>query len=482
MKPGGVLGDCSTPAFDRQWLMDHLPRYLWPDNLDVQIVDLVIAHAWLSVQRTIVLYRLRLGHGTQVGEQLYTGYLLPDDCLAEAYACMQLRDVVQPPLGRAVACISEANLLLLAFPNDRNMSLFSTADLTSWFSQPRLLVHAAGLAYRPDPLGHETTSTLREVQSDVRGETSDRLHNTRIEVLRYVPTKRFTARCEVTVDVQHEAPKDIRFIAKQFSDASKAKRLYRHLEALGQQEADGVRVPRVLALDEDRALVLLEELPGTDLKQALPTIQVQPVMQAVGELLARLHGLSLRVRKTISRQSELEEVQHAIHTISAAVPVLRQRLCACLDQLSALHWDDTVPSVLLHGSYRLNHIFIHHGALALVDLDSLRVGHPAYDVANFLTALSYAEAQEQLSTSLRRDIVRFFLRGYAAKQPYALPPIAVLWYVVSLLLNKQAYKYVTHLHRDRDEKVQQMLRQAEAALTIAQQRPADLTFEALWKI
>jgi aminoglycoside phosphotransferase (APT) family kinase protein len=481
MKPSGVLGYCSTPAFDRPWLMDHLPRYLWPDDPDVQMVDLVIAHAWLSAKRTIVLYRLRLGHGTQIGEQLYTGYLLPDDGLAAAYACMQHRDVVQPPLGRAVACIPEANLILLAFPNDRNMSLFSTADLRSWFSQPRLLVNAAGLACQPDPLGHETTSTLREVQSSVRDETSHRLHNTRIEVLRYIPTKRCTARCEVTVHVQHEAPKDIRFIAKQFSDASKAKRLYRHLVALGQQqEVDGVRVPRVLALDEDRALVLLEELPGTDLKQALPTIEVQPVMQAVGELLARLHCLSLRVRKTISRQSELEEVQHAIHTISAAVPGLRHRLFACLDQLSALHWDDTVPSVLLHGSYRLNHIFIHDGALALVDLDSLRVGHPAYDVANFLTALSYAEAQEQLSTSLRRDIVRSFLHGYAAKQPYALPPIAVLWYVVSLLLNKQAYKYVTHLHRDRDEKVQQMLRQAEAALAVAQ--PAALTFEALWKI
>jgi aminoglycoside phosphotransferase (APT) family kinase protein len=171
-----------------------------------------------------------------------------------------------------------------------------------------------------------------------------------------------------------------------------------------------------------------------------------------------------------------------MRNLGKASPVLRPRLRQLYEPFKDFYWPDETPPTLLHGTYRLNHIFIHNGELALLDLDSLRMGHPAYDVANFLSSLYYLEAQERVTPALRQEIARHFLQGYAAHAPWKIPRPAVLWFLASLLIHKQANKYVTHYHQDGAEKVQQMLALAEAAFAACRQAPNDLTCEALWKV
>ena len=62
------------------------------------------------------------------------------------------------------------------------------------------------------------------------------------------------------------------------------------------------------------------------------------------------------------------------------------------------------------------------------------------------------------------DQTRRFLEGYSARSPWRLKPAAVLWYTAAVLVHKQARKYVVHLHEDREEKVDRVLRLAEGAL------------------
>jgi Ser/Thr protein kinase RdoA (MazF antagonist) len=137
--------------------------------------------------------------------------------------------------------------------------------------------------------------------------------------------------------------------------------------------------------------------------------------------------------------------------------------------------------VLLHGTFRLNHIFIHGDELALIDFDSLRMGHPAYDLANFLSSLYYLEAQDRLEPSQRQNIARHFLAGYAATAPLIVPPEVLLWFLADLLIKKQTYKYVKHFHEDRAQKVERMLALAEAALAGCQNVPIESNLATMWK-
>jgi thiamine kinase-like enzyme len=463
-----------SSAFDSRWLKENLPRYLWREHeTPGEIVQLDIVNIWESSKRVVLLYKIGLnGVNSPVRQQIYVGYKVSSERLAFEYQKVIEKAKIQPSFGRAITLIPEAEMYLLAFPNDRKMHLLSEEELQLWLAEHLHEIAGGELEGRPW-----------------------QVHDARVEMLRYVPDKRFTARCRVKIKTDNDQEKEISFIAKQLSDAKKAKRLYRNLISLRKARvgegrnsrsrrasAPPIRFPRALAFDEERAVVFIEDMPGKNLKDALFEIKLKRVMPAVGELLATLHLAKKRARKRVSIKNEVAEVREIMGTIVAGFPHLKPRLKELFAELNRVHWQDNVPAVLLHGTYRLNHIFIHEDKLGLLDMDSLRVGHPAYDLANFLSSLYYFEMQEHFSSSLRQNIARYFLKGYAAKAPWAISPVAVLWFLTSLFINKQAGKYVTHMHQDREEKVKRMLALAESTLAGCRQAPNDLTFAALWKV
>jgi len=462
-----------SPALDPQWLKENLPRYMWHEHeTPAEIVQLDILNIWKSSKRVTVLYEIGLnGSNAPVRQQMYVGYVVPSDHLFVEYQKMFEKAKTQPAVGRAVTLIPEAEMYLLTFPNDRKMSLLSGAGLQAWLAEH-----------------------LREVAGDELDGTRWQIQQAEVEPLRYVPEKRFTARCRVIIKCEHGPNQEISFIAKQMGDEKKAKRLYRNLRSLRKAWAGSggdsrsrsnarlsIRLPRALAIDEKNAIVYLEDLPGINLKQALGEIDLKRVMPAAGKLLANLHLTKKRVHKKVSIRNEVLEVREIMGMIVAAFPALKPRLKAFFEKFKTVRWDDKVPPVLLHGTYRLNHIFIHGNELALLDMDSIRVGHPAYDIANFLSSLYYLEAQKRIRAPLRQNIARHFLKGYAAQAPWVIPPAAVLWFLSSLLINKQAGKYVAHFHEDREEKVNRMLALAEATLALCRQTPKGLTLTGLWK-
>ncbi|NUQ40997.1 MAG: hypothetical protein HUU32_06340 [Calditrichaceae bacterium] len=129
----------------------------------------------------------------------------------------------------------------------------------------------------------------------------------------------------------------------------------------------------------------------------------------------------------------------------------------------------------------MNYIFLHDGSLFLLDFDSCCVGHPGYDVANFLASMYYLDAQDFVDAGLRREIARLFLEGYAAHARWPIPARAVMGFLSGLLIHKQAFKYAKHFHADRVEKVGQMLALADAVIERAKEMPAHCTCAEAWK-
>jgi aminoglycoside phosphotransferase (APT) family kinase protein len=240
-------------------------------------------------------------------------------------------------------------------------------------------------------------------------------------------------------------------------------------------------VPRAVTFDPEPGIVLMEDLPGRELKRALPEEDAERLIFEAGQLMAAFHQIPKRVRPRVTHRSELRQVASAARTVAEAFPALRPRLRAVMAKLRA--WQPVAgPCALLHGACRLKHLFVHDGRLALVDLDGMAVGPPSFDLCHFLSSLYYLEEQERFDTAERRTYARRFLEGYAQDTRFTIGPRMLLWYFAALVIHKQASKYVTHLHDDSVEKADCMLALAETALARYPDAPADGSLAGAWEL
>lgn len=447
-------------ALDPAWLRENLSRHLWREHEPVgKIEDVLVQQVRETKKGVTMLYSVTLNGVAAAREQMYVGYLVRMEDLAEEFKSFAKKAKLQPEAGRSVVLLPEVGLILAAFPNDRKLALLSGEDLQAWL-----------------PEGLRELS-LGELEPEIW-----RVQSVALEPLRYVPERRFTALCRARLR-NAEEEKEFCFIAKQVNEAKRARRLFRNLrsleDALARLERVPFRVPRALGWNEERAVVFIEFLPGNNLKQLLFELDIERMMPRVGELLAVFHRADKRVRKRVSYSSELRENREALREIAQVLPHFHPRLRALFAGLEKNRWASTSAPALLHGTFRLNHIFLRNDELVLLDLDSLRVGDPAYDLANLLTSLYYLEAQERIAPELRRQIAHGFLSGYEKTSRAVIAPRNVLWFFASLMINKQASKYVGHFHEDCEEKVARMLGLAEAALARAQTLTESLALDEL---
>jgi Ser/Thr protein kinase RdoA (MazF antagonist) len=469
-----MASETCAPATD--WLSERLPRHLWRDGEPPsEIVAVRVAQVHERAKQTTAVYHLTLRTpAAEVVEQSYVGYVSQSRKRLRAdYDALTVHPTARPQLGRPIVLLPEANLILVACPTDPEMGeLFSAEDLGRWIQHPAR-ARALGM---PD---------------------SERVKDTQVMLLRYMPGKRATSRCRVRLVDSAGRERVWSCIAKQFADRDKARRLYMNLLDLEQSwpqtdlastrngYATGftLRLPRALGYSRPKALVFIEEVAGRELSGTLGEIDVDGTMAAVGKLLARLHltppRVRKRVRKRVSRQSELDDTREVLAGVGGAFPRLREQAGRLLETLAAAPLDTRPSIVLLHGSYRLNHVLIDGTTLTLLDLDGFRVGDAACDLATFLSSLHQAEVDQRLDADVRRRVARAFLRGYAAAMPWSLDAADLLWFLANLLINKQARKYLLHDETGREAKVGRMLALADQALATAARLPPAAPIEEL---
>jgi aminoglycoside phosphotransferase (APT) family kinase protein len=458
-----VLESPSGEIPDAAWLKDRLASCIWRDDESAgRVIDFRVRQKRQSRHGTTTFCALDLsGADGRTVEQLYLLHQMGvEDFDTETESHVADATIV-PALGRAVTAIPEAGLLLVAFPNDPKMRLVTEESLRAWLSR-----RATTLANRG------------------RRGPRWRLAESFVDVLRYAPGQRLTVRCRGCFVATGGAEQPFGLIAKQFRKRKGAEELYGNLVALDRHASmtGAVRLPRPVALDKESGLVVMEEMPGTDLKRALGSVDLMKTMQAAGAILAAFHQAPRRVSASVTVLKELDEVRHAAQSIERFFPTAIPRLQACLSRCLAAQWSDDVPTVLLHGAYRPKHVWVHEGQLALIDVDGIRMGHPAYDIGHFLSALYYLETQGHFSASDRRGAARRFIEGYVASAPWRLRPAGVLWFVAALLVHKQARKYVMHLHDDRAEKVDRVLKLSERALAACEGLGPEAPLDAIWDI
>jgi len=451
----------ATP--DAAWLRDRLASCIWRDDEAAgRVIDVRMLQKRQSRNGTTAFCAVDLsGSDGRTVEQLYLLHQVPADSFQAETESSVADAAIVPALGRAVTAIPDANVLLVAFPNDPKMRLVTEESLRAWLSR-------------------QATTLANHGRHGPRWQLAE----SSFQVLRYAPGQRLTIRTRGCFVATGGEKQPFGFIAKQFRKRKTAEELYGNLVALDKhvRETGSVRLPRPVAFDEETGLVVMEELPGTDLKRALGSVDLMEAMRAAGHTLAAFHQVRRRVSESVSVPEELEEVRHAAARIEQFFPTAIPRLQRCVSRCLAAQWTDEVPSVLLHGAYRPKHVWVHEGRFAVIDVDGMRMGHPAYDIGHFLSALYYLETQGHFSASDRRGAARRFIEGYAASAPWRLQPAGVLWFVAALLVHKQARKYVMHLHDDPGEKVDRVLRLAERALAACENLPRESPLDVIWNV
>lgn len=431
-----------------QLSMRRLPDYLWrKDEKQAELKKIKVKHVWNFVRYAIIVYMLTFGYAEiSEAKQQYVGYVVREGVLRSYDARVCHNAEVTQPIGRAVTVVPELNMVLAAYPNGLKMKLVHEGDVRA-----RLQKHVKKMTGIP--------ATQAEIVAGA------------VEKLRYVQEDRFTVRCRFLArDPKVGFKPKLSLISKQFGNAAKAGQLFRSLKSLKRAFAGGLRknndavftgtfparIPQALGFLPQQQAVLIEELRGTHFKEAQPTRDLESSMNGAGAVLANFHKPDKRVCKRVTRRDELKEVSYTFALTKSELPHWRRRFSRFYRRFQRMDWKDGTPAGLFQVASRLNLIFAQNDDFVLRGLDGLRVGHTAYDTANFLFSLYYLETQEHLSGNVRQAIQKLFFQGDAQHAAYAIQPGPVLWFLSSLTINKKASKYRTHALADRAGRVESM--------------------------
>ncbi|HEY3216870.1 MAG TPA: aminoglycoside phosphotransferase family protein [Candidatus Eisenbacteria bacterium] len=457
----------TSTALDLDWLRTQMASCaFWPRDQVERVGPIEMLYSNLEPGRIIVLYRVPIRARGAARQVLYTGVVVPPAEVESLVRTLRRAARRRAPIGRAVIPLRDGHAALLAYPNDLTMRL------------PEGLGSARRLASR----------LSRRIDRDGRG--APRVEEASLELLRYVPERRWTARCRWMVADGTSGLGARTAIVKQFARPARAQRCFACLEAFGNGADQAgrprvgfvadrpIRIPRALGATLASGVVSIESLPGRPLASQLEGAGLEPLMRGLGRSLAGFHRSEVALTRCWTPGDERRQIDEAFDAIAAAYPDLARRLDRLRPRLGRAT-DRHGPKGVLHGSLRLNHVLVHRGRFAFVDLDGARRGPPAYDIANLMASLYYLEAEERVSRAARRRIARFVMEGYASVAAEDVPTRTLLGFVADLLVAKQALKYATRLRQDRRRRLERMLDLAEEISMLAS-RPTAAA--AAWKV
>jgi hypothetical protein len=188
------------------------------------------------------------------------------------------------------------------------------------------------------------------------------------DLLRYRPGRRATLRLLASARTLY-----VKVVA-----ASRVRRVLDAHEALGACPA--VRAPRVLLAGPADGVLVLSEVPGTSLEDALGSGEASLLhAAAAGRAVAALHASAARARAWTTAD-ELGAVERA----AAGHPDVLGRLERVERALRRLR---EAPPALLHRDLHPGQVLVDGGAVGFVDVDELARGAAVLDVGNLLAHL-----------------------------------------------------------------------------------------------
>jgi hypothetical protein len=438
-------------AMDVERLRELLNARLCESESQVQVEQVSMQYNFYVPGRNFrAVYRAELVNGNAAETQILYGRIAYANDDAERFAKARRKIAkgryCQPQLGAGAYHLPEIGMVLWTFPNDPRLKTL------------RMLMNQDNL--------RRTLSRLEQAEEWELG----RVHP---ELVRYIPSKRAVLRYEVEwrrPGAQQGEREDLpelrlqRLYGKIYDTEENAQRAFEVLEDLweaSQAQSRFLRVPRPLHCELQLRTVWVSELPGEPLAANAKRVGTSHSAR-IGRGLALLHLAPVSLQQRVSLEDELESTRENAASIALVYPEfgppldrLIGRLATCLPDLPRL------PLVPSHGTFKLNHLLSDGKKLSLIDFDSMVLADPMLDVANFISDLHYLEADESLPGGRAQKLARTLLEAYFAQVPWGRRDQVLNWCVASLLIRKQAFKCVKHLHANAEVKIRRVIAKAE---------------------
>ena len=232
----------------------------------------------------------------------------------------------------------------------------------------------------------------------------------------------------------------------------------------------GVSVPRVLAVDTSRRLVVLEHVPGVGFWTEPAAHLERQVMAAMARELVALHETSLdpgehpaleHVRLGEREWARFRETSAELARTFPELEPRLERLARMLGEPEA----EPAPA-LLHGDFHPAQFLVDHGIPRLIDFDNVSFGDPMYDMARFASHLYYkGQVYDRPLPEIERAVSAFRSAYIAAGIRFA--PNRWFWHLAVSLVAKRAHRVMTRLESD-------AVRRVVHLLTIAEQNAASI--------
>lgn len=269
------------------------------------------------------------------------------------------------------------------------------------------------------------------------------------EVLRYVPLRRFTFRA---------AHPQAGVAIGKFKRKSRFRQAYAQLErisaALAEQDA-GFAVAAPLGIEPGQGLYFQQALPGDDLSRRIDAASCNALLARVGELHARLHGLTVPGLAAWDPAAFRRALAHDLDWIGFVRPELGDEMRRT-GELLALHAPALSSDSFCHGDFVCSQVLVADERWAITDFDLACIGDPCRDVAMFVAGLGYDlpwleralhAGASDAAASVERAAAAY-LEAYAARRGAAarFAPRRLAWhracaeiYYLALMFKKDRY-------------------------------------------
>jgi hypothetical protein len=346
--------------------------------------------------RLVIAARFRTG-GRTGEEQLYFGHLPAagrDRRPAHApgrNGSTPRAEAAAPRFGPPSLHLADWDLELWAYPNDPELpGLAQLADPERVRERFAAAPHAFGFERAPD-------SVLSRRAKYVPGKRCGYVFEVRGWSERSrAPVRRVYGKCHAGDDarIAHEAAS-----AVWHSPAARA---------------GEVRLPQPFAWDPPTGIIWQEGLAGRPVLKVRGQASRLPGLAAeIGARLAALHGTNAGLPCEMDHAFLLGMLRESLVAAARTLPPAAGAACELGEHLLALGARfPELPSVTLHGSFRLSHIMETPAGVAFIDLDGANTGDPGVDLGRFLAHLRRLEVQGSIEPAVADATAREFRRGY----------------------------------------------------------------------
>ena len=398
----------------------HDPMLPWRDRLldnaqaAAVFAETLGAHGPLSVDRVERLrVKYRVGESLRSLHRVWSGGAswlvstrMRTSGAARLYAEAQPKAIACGPL-RGVSINERLQTVFWAFPNDR------------------LLGHAAVLS--PE------LPVIKQTWPD---------HALTMNVVGYNPERAVIARIA-------DSDGRVRGFAKLYAEGGlePARRALEWLERKTSGTGPPLRVPRLLACDCARHVLVVDAVTGAHLED-LANHDLVGAFAGLGTALGRLHALPTATTSKLppSEGFDAEALIRAAEVVAWARPDLAARARHAADLLDR-HRPDSGDVVGLHGDMNSRNWLVGPGSVGLIDFDQAAIGSASADLAGVLGWLRARTVCGAWGPAREQELVRAFRDGYAAVRPLP-PPRELSWFRGAALLVERALRSVSRVRPD----------------------------------